>query len=155
MHAVDAGSTAVYSEDVETVSTLPLDEENLTLALEAYDARIAQAIAERVAMGSGSGNEVLRAFANLPVLSEAIEKTVASLETKETADFGIMNLLRLLQSTSELNDLIIPTLKKALAWPEEGNSKTQYKYWSENHGLMWHCAITLTRVVWMASATRA
>jgi hypothetical protein len=82
-------------------------------------------------MGSGSRNQVLRAFANLPVSSKAIEKMVASLEMKETADFGIMNLLRLLQSTSEFNDLIIPTLKKVLAWPEEGNSKTQYEYWSE------------------------
>jgi hypothetical protein len=46
MSLLDARSIAVYSEDVETVSTLPLDAENLTLALEAYDARIAQAIAE-------------------------------------------------------------------------------------------------------------
>lgn len=117
MPLMQEAATALYSEDVETISTLPLDEENLTLAQEAYEAHRAQAIAEQVTMGSGSGNEALRAFANLPVSSdEAIEKMVASLEMKETADFDIMNLLQLLQYTSEqFHDLIIPKLKKVLA----------------------------------------
>jgi hypothetical protein len=55
-------------------------------------------------MGSGSGNEALRAFANLPVSSdEAIEKMVASLEMKETADFDIRNLLQLLGHSAKMS----------------------------------------------------
>ena len=143
-NAVDAGSTAVYSEDVITTNSPELGEEDLALALEAYEDRRQQAIADRVAMTEGYGNEVLWAFSNVPVPRENIEGTVATLETSEKADFESMNLLRLLQYTNEFDDIIIPTLEKILAWPAEGNSKTQYVYWSENHMAMWLCAIQLT-----------
>jgi hypothetical protein len=112
--------------------------------LEAYEARRTQAIAERAAMTEGYGNEVMWAYSNVPVPRERIEEIVATLETSEKADFETMNLLRLLQYTSEFDDIILPTLESILAWPAEGNSKTQYVYWSENHSLMWLCAIQLT-----------
>lgn len=40
---------------------------------------------------------------------------------------------------------MLPTLEKALAWPAEGGSMTQCVCWSENHGLMWLCALQLMR----------
>lgn len=127
--AANVNSTAEYPEDSLTVYNPPLDQDEATLALEAYETRRALAIEEQAA----AGNNVLRAYSNLPVNGDRIAEIVATLETSEKADFDLMNLLRIMQYTDEFDDLIVPKLKTVLAWPDAGNSKTQYVYWSENH----------------------
>ena len=127
--AASVSSTAVYPENSFTVYNPPLGQDEATLALEAYEGRRAKAVTEQ----AEAGNYVLRAYSNLSVPRETIAEIVATLDTSEKADFDLMNLLRLIQYTDEFDDLIVPELKKVLAWPAEGNSKTQYVYWSENH----------------------
>ena len=84
----------------------------------------------------GENNLVLQAFRGLPLDSVHLQTILDRIPTRETADFDIIHLIRILNLTNGTYDSrILPVLDPIHFWINYGD--TLHNYFSENHGVMW------------------
>ncbi len=85
---------------------------------------------------SGENKLVLQAFRGLPLDTAALNLVLNRVPTRETADFDIIHLIRILYLTNGTYDAkILPVLNGIHYWINYGD--TLHNYFSENHGVMW------------------
>ncbi len=88
-------------------------------------------------LASGSGARiVLQAYKGVPVDANLLNSKLASITTRSTSDFDIIELVRILYLDSGTYDAqILPVLYSVPYWVN--NNDTLRNYWSENHMIMW------------------
>ncbi len=85
---------------------------------------------------SGENKLVLQAYRGLPLDTAALNLVLNRVPTRETADFDIIHLIRILFLTTGTYDAqILPVLNPIHFWINYGD--TLHNYFSENHGVMW------------------
>lgn len=85
---------------------------------------------------SGENKLVLQAFRGLPLDTNALNIVLNRIPTRETADFDIIHLIRILYLTNGTYDArILPVINPIHFWLNYGD--TLHNYFSENHGVMW------------------
>ncbi len=85
---------------------------------------------------SGENKLVLQAFRGLPLDTDALNIVLNRVPTRETADFDIIHLIRILFLANGTYDAkILPVLNPIPFWINYGD--TLHNYFSENHGVMW------------------
>ncbi len=85
---------------------------------------------------SGENKLVLQAFRGLPLDTVALNIVLNRVPSRETADFDIIHLIRILYLTNGTYDSkILPVLNAIPFWINYGD--TLHNYFSENHGVMW------------------
>ena len=78
----------------------------------------------------------LQAYRGLPVDTAALNAMVASFPTDGTADFEIVQVVRILYLTNgQYDSAVLPTLSKLPFWLTKGEQL--FDYWSENHMIQW------------------
>ena len=78
----------------------------------------------------------LQAYRGIPVDQPTLDTMLAQLPTDGTADFEIVQLVRILfLSTGQYDTTILPVLSKIPFWLTNG--ETLFDYWSENHMCQW------------------
>lgn len=101
----------------------------------AYDQRVQDYIDISLANG-GEHTLVLQAFRGLPLDTAALDTILNRVPTRETADFDIIHLIRILFLTNGTYDArILPVLNGIPFWLNYND--TVRNYWSENHMVMW------------------
>lgn len=79
---------------------------------------------------------VLQAYRGLPLDTAMLNVILNRVPTRETADFDIIHLIRILNFTNGTYDArILPVLDPIRFWINYGD--TLHNYFSENHGVMW------------------
>lgn len=78
----------------------------------------------------------LQAYKGIPVNSAALDTMLAQLPTDGTADFEIVQMVRILfLSNGQYDSTILPVLSKFPYWLTSGDML--FDYWSENHMIQW------------------
>lgn len=78
----------------------------------------------------------IQAAKGIPVNQQALRNILDNVSTRQTADFDIIKLVRILMfSHGEYDSLILPVLRPLPFWLEK--NETVREYWSENHMIMW------------------
>ncbi len=107
-----------------------------TLANNAVYEQRKQAYIDSSLTYSGETKLVLQAFRGLPLDTAALNLVLNRVPTRETADFDIIHLIRILYLTNGTYDAqILPVLNAIPFWINYGD--TLHNYFSENHGVMW------------------
>lgn len=84
----------------------------------------------------GGEKLILQAYQGLPLNNTALTNKLNIISTGETADFTIIELIRILFLTNgEYDSQILPVLNSIPYWINNGD--TVRNYWSENHMIMW------------------
>ncbi len=84
----------------------------------------------------GGGEMVLQSYAGVPVNLAILNQTLNNISTGVTADFDIIELIRIMcQSPGQYDTLILPVLNQIPFWVNDND--TVRNYWSENHMIMW------------------
>ncbi len=85
---------------------------------------------------NGGNKLVLQAYRGLPLDTAALDTILNRIPTKQTADFDIIQMIRLLYLTNGTYDArILPVLNTVPYWLNYGD--TVRNYFSENHMIMW------------------
>jgi hypothetical protein len=101
----------------------------------AYIQRKADYISTCLAAPSGS-KLILQAYQGVPLNNNTLNNELNEVTTNSTADFTIIELVRLLFLTNgEYDSQILPVLNSIPYWINYGD--TMRNYWSENHMIMW------------------
>ena len=87
------------------------------------------------AQQTGHENLIAQAYLGMPLDEESLQQRMDQVLTDGTADFKIVQLIRILYFTEDWRDEILETLTKVPFWLEQGEIIRQY--WSENHMIMW------------------
>lgn len=78
----------------------------------------------------------IQAAKGVPVDLQQLTDILNNVSTRQTADFDIIKLVRILMfSHGEYDSLILPVLRPIPFWLEK--NETVREYWSENHMIMW------------------
>jgi hypothetical protein len=79
---------------------------------------------------------IIQAYKGLPVDQQSLTNFLNAIPVKGTADFDIVELVRILYfSNGTYDNQILPVLDSLPFWLTKGD--TLYGYWSENHMIMW------------------
>lgn len=105
-----------------------------------YEARKAQYLENLPETASGMDRLIIQAFNNVPLDEEILALELENLLTRNTSDFAITMLMRVIYFTDgEYDDQILPVLDDIPFWlPDPEGADRQY--WSENHMCMWMSA---------------
>ena len=105
-----------------------------------FENRKAEYLSNILETASGVDLLVLQAFHDQPLDQATLTEVLESIDTRETADFIITRLMRVLYFTEgEYDEQILGALNEIPFWlPDPEGADRQY--WSENHMIMWMSA---------------
>lgn len=95
-----------------------------------------EAYIDNMLAAPGGEKLCLQAYRNLPLDTNELNDKLYEVQTNSTADFTIIEMVRLLYLTNgEYDSRIVPVLDGVKYWVNYGD--TVHNYWSENHMIMW------------------
>ncbi|MCP4131292.1 MAG: hypothetical protein GY754_09955 [bacterium] len=84
---------------------------------------------------SGSSPMGILAYEGIPISDADIDGAINSFKTKETGDFRLAQIVRVLCLTDEYDHKLLPALEESDFWLTKGEDL--YCLWSENHMILW------------------